>query len=100
VLGTRPPSPSDLPPPLVDLDTASAAVLEALPRIGPALAKRIVEDRERRGPFGSLEAFQRVRGVGPAMARALASRVTFSGAQRLSRAAFPPLGGARATAAP
>jgi competence protein ComEA len=98
--GTLPPPPSDLPPPLVDLDTASATVLEALPRIGPALAKRIVEDRERRGPFGSLEAFQRVRGVGPAMARALASRVTFSGAQRLSRAAFPPLGGARATVAP
>ena len=84
----------------VDLDTAPAAVLEALPRIGPALARRIVEDREKRGPFGSLEGFQRVRGVGPAMARALAERVTFSGTQRLTRAAFPPPGGARDSGAP
>jgi competence protein ComEA len=84
----------------LDLDTASAAALAALPRIGPTLAKRIVEDRERRGPFGSLEGFQRVRGVGPAMARALAGRVTFSGTRRLTRAAFPPSGGTRDTGAP
>ena len=95
---TRPAAPDSTVP--IDLDTASAALLESLPRIGPALAKRIVEDRERRGPFGSLEGFQRVRGVGPAMARELAARVTFSGTRRLSRAAFPPLGGARATVAP
>ena len=84
----------------IDLDTASAALLEALPRIGPALARRIVEERDRGGPFGSLEGFQRVRGVGPAMARALAGRVTFSGTRRLTRAAFPPSGGARAPVAP
>lgn len=84
----------------IDLDTASAALLERLPRIGPTLAKRIVDDRERRGPFGSLEAFQRVRGVGPAIARELSGRVTFSGTRRLTRAAFPPLGGARSTGAP
>lgn len=95
---SRPAAPDTTIP--VDVDTASAAVLESLPRIGPALAKRIVEDRARRGPFGSLEGFQRVRGVGPAMARELAARVTFSGTRRLSRAAFPPLGGARATVAP
>jgi competence protein ComEA len=68
----------------VDVDRASAGELEALPRIGPALAKRIVDDRDARGPFGSLEGFQRVRGVGPAMAAALSASVTFSGTPRPS----------------
>jgi DNA uptake protein ComE-like DNA-binding protein len=68
----------------VDVDRASASELEALPRIGPALAKRIIEDRETNGPFGSLEGFQRVRGVGPSMAQALSKAVTFSGTPRPS----------------
>ena len=90
----------DSPLPTIDVDTASAPTLERLPRIGPALARRIVEDRERGGAFGSLEGFQRVRGVGPAMARALAEHVTFSGARRPTRAAFPPIGGAPVRGAP
>ena len=79
----------------IDIDRASASELEALPRIGPALAKRIVEDRDARGPFGSLDGFQRVRGVGPAMAAALSGTVTFSGTPRPSIA-----GGPRASGAP
>lgn len=84
----------------VDVDRASAEELERLPRIGPALAQRIVEDRARNGPYGSLEGFQRVRGIGPAMARQLASAVTFSGTPRPSNAGeaggSPPTeGGAR-----
>ncbi|HEX8850841.1 MAG TPA: helix-hairpin-helix domain-containing protein [Gemmatimonadaceae bacterium] len=74
-------------PPLtgpVDMDRASADEIEALPRIGPALAKRIVDDRDANGPFGSLEGLQRVRGVGPAMAEVLRSSVTFSGTPRPS----------------
>jgi len=75
----------------VDVDTASAATLERLPRIGPALAKRIVEERARNGAFGSLEGLQRrVRGVGPAMVRTLSGSVTFSGTPRLSGAATAP----------
>lgn len=49
----------------INLNTASAAELDLLPRIGPALAARIVEDRERHGDFSSIEALDRVRGVGP-----------------------------------
>jgi competence protein ComEA len=63
--------------PRLDLDVASASEIEALPRIGPALAGRIVEDRARQGPFGSLEALQRVKGIGPALAAQLAEYVTF-----------------------
>ena len=69
---------------LLDLDSAPAESLVRLPRIGPTLAKRIVADRDSLGPFGSPEAFQRVRGVGPAMARALEPYVTFSGTPRPS----------------
>ena len=74
------------PPPVVDLDVASQADIESLPRIGPVLAQRIVDDRSANGPFASLQGFERVRGVGPALAAALAGRVTFSGTVRPSNA--------------
>jgi DNA uptake protein ComE-like DNA-binding protein len=62
----------------IDLDVASAAEIERLPRIGPVLAARIVADRDSLGPFGSLEGLRRVKGVGPALARTVSSHVTFS----------------------
>jgi competence protein ComEA len=68
----------------VDLDQADSVALERLPRIGPSLASRIVADRQQRGPFGSLEALQRVRGIGPKLAEHLAAYVTFSGSPRPS----------------
>ncbi len=49
----------------IDINTASAVELTLLPGIGPRLADRIVEDRERNGPFRSLDDLQRVRGIGP-----------------------------------
>ncbi len=49
----------------VDLNRASAAELETLPGVGPALARRILEDRLSHGPFASLEELTRVSGVGP-----------------------------------
>lgn len=66
----------------VDLDRADSAMLERLPRIGPALAARIVADRRINGDFGSLEALQRVRGIGPKLAQLLRAHVTFSGTPR------------------
>lgn len=75
----------------VDLDVASAASIESLPRIGPALARRIVEDRIARGPFGSLQGLDRVRGIGPALQKVLAPYVTFSTAGRPSTVAAVPL---------
>lgn len=75
----------------VDLDVASAASIESLPRIGPALARRIVEDRIARGPFGSLQGLDRVRGIGPALQKVIAPYVTFSTAGRPSTVAAVPL---------
>lgn len=77
----------------VDVDRALAAELTRLPRIGPGLAARIVEDREANGPFGSLEGLRRVPGVGETTAKALAPHVAFSGRARPeapSQALAPP----------
>jgi len=74
---------------VVDLDVASAAEIERLPRIGPALARRVVADRDSLGPFGSLAGVERVRGIGPAMAAAIRPHVTFSGRPRPTSAATP-----------
>jgi competence protein ComEA len=65
------------PPVVVDINHASAAELERLPRVGPALALRIIAWREAHGPFRSLEDLRHVRGIGPATAALLAPSVTF-----------------------
>lgn len=76
---------------LINLDVASAASIESLPRIGPALARRIVENRAALGPFGSLDGLDRVKGVGPALQKGIAPYVTFSSSGRPSTvAAVPP----------
>lgn len=47
----------------VSLNKASREELERLPGIGPALAARIVEHRERYGPFRRAEHLLMVRGI-------------------------------------
>ena len=74
------------PIPIVDLDEAPIALIDSLPGIGPVIAERIVADRNRNGPFGSLEQFQRVKGIGPGMAQRLSPYVTFSGRSRPNNA--------------
>lgn len=71
-------SAGDAPAERVDLDTAGPDELAALPWIGAGLAARIVSDRAIRGPFGSLAALQRVRGIGPGLAARIAPFVRFS----------------------
>lgn len=60
----------------VDLNTATVAELEALPGVGPATAAAIVDDRERNGPFPSVDDLERVPGIGPAKLAALRDLVT------------------------
>jgi competence protein ComEA len=70
------------PAPIVDMDVAGVAEIERLPRVGPALARRIVANRDSLGPFGVLSALGRVKGMGPATLQRLARLVTFSGQAR------------------
>lgn len=57
--GVGPPAPGAL-----SLSTATAAELETLPRVGPALAERIIEWRGEHGPFSSVDALTDVPGIG------------------------------------
>ncbi|MCP2264211.1 helix-hairpin-helix domain-containing protein [Promicromonospora thailandica] len=50
----------------VDINTADAAALEALPGVGPSIAQAIVEWRETNGPFASVDELEDVPGIGPA----------------------------------
>ncbi len=61
---------------LLNINTASAAQLEALPGIGAVLAQRIVDDRRANGPYASVDDLERVRGIGPALLANLRPLVT------------------------
>ncbi|MDQ0769027.1 competence protein ComEA [Pseudarthrobacter defluvii] len=60
----------------INLNTADAAVLDTLPKVGPVLAQRIVDWRKEHGPFKSVEELDAVDGVGPKMLEALLPLVT------------------------
>ncbi|MGY1631213.1 ComEA family DNA-binding protein [Geodermatophilus sp. SYSU D01186] len=60
----------------VDLNTATAADLDALPGIGPVLAQRIVDHRAQQGRFTSVEQLDDVPGIGPATYAEVAELVT------------------------
>ena len=49
----------------VKINSATWIEFAQLERIGVNISKRIVEDREANGPFESIEALQRVKGIGP-----------------------------------
>lgn len=75
--GTRngPPLGTQNQQPILDLNTATAAELEALPRVGPALASRIVAFRQKYGPFPAVDSLVRVPGIGPATLALLRERL-------------------------
>jgi competence protein ComEA len=62
----------------VDIDRAQEWEILSLPKIGPALAHRILANRDSLGPFGSLDELRRVKGVGEAVVDAITPYVTFS----------------------
>ncbi|MCC6749701.1 MAG: helix-hairpin-helix domain-containing protein [Deltaproteobacteria bacterium] len=56
----------------LDLNAAAASELEALPRIGPALAARIVRRRQWQGRFRQVTELREVKGIGAATLQRLA----------------------------
>ena len=60
----------------VNLNTATADDLEALPGVGPATAATILAHRDQHGPFASVDDLADVRGIGPAKLDALRGLVT------------------------
>jgi comEA protein len=49
----------------LNINTATSEELEILPKIGPAMASRIVEYRTKNGSFQSIDEIQNVKGIGP-----------------------------------
>jgi competence protein ComEA len=72
---TRPMGPGET----LDPDQATVGQLLRLPKVGPALARAIVADREAKGPFRNVQGLDRVAGIGPKLLEALAPYLTFSG---------------------
>jgi len=48
----------------ININTASIAELQKLPRIGEVVAKRIVDFRDKNGKFKKIEEIMKVRGIG------------------------------------
>jgi len=63
-------------PQRININTASANELEALPGIGKGLAQRIIEHREKYGPFRKPEHLIIVRGISDKRFQALRDLIT------------------------
>lgn len=63
----------------LELNRATEADLQLLPRIGPTLAARIVQDRNDHGCFQDVSDLTRVRGIGPATLHRLAPMLSVAG---------------------
>jgi len=50
--------------PKIDLNTATLSQLDGLPGIGPVIAERILELREKSGPYKRIEDLMNIRGIG------------------------------------
>lgn len=72
----------------VDLNAADVGTLRQLPGVGPHLAARIVDHRDRNGPFNRIDDLKAVHGIGPATLERLRQVVMVS--TEGSSAASPP----------
>ena len=65
----------------VNLNTASATEFEALPGIGAKTAARIIEYRQKNGPFKKVEELMNVRGIGEKNFLKLKPQITIAAAK-------------------
>lgn len=75
---------SSQPSEVVNINTASSEELQLLPRVGPALAGRIIEFREANGPFQTVDEILAVKGIGENSFEKLKPYIVTSGATTLA----------------
>ncbi len=68
----------------VNVNTATVAEFQLLPRIGPSVAARIVAQREKNGPFKSLDDLLLVRGIGESTYEQLKPYLALAGSTTLT----------------
>jgi competence protein ComEA len=73
------PAAAEAPEGVVNVNTAEVGDLVLLPRVGPALAGRILEFREENGPFKATDDLLLVRGVGERTLEMLKPFITLEG---------------------
>jgi competence protein ComEA len=76
--------------PQININTASVQELKLLPRVGPALAQRIVDFRTANGPFKAPQELARVKGIGEKTFALLQPYVTLTGATTLKEKVHAP----------
>jgi competence protein ComEA len=64
--------------PKVNINTASQAELEGLPRIGPKIAEQIIQYRTQNGNFKKIEEIMKVKGIGEKLFNQLKDLITVS----------------------
>lgn len=69
----------------IDINTATADEIDRLPGVGPALARRIVADRDSAGAFRDLADLTRVSGIGAATAERMAPHLELGAEGSTSR---------------
>jgi competence protein ComEA len=60
----------------VNINTATLAELDTLPKIGPTTAQRIIDYRTKNGPFKKIEDLKNVSGIGDVTFQALKDSIT------------------------
>ena len=60
---------------LININTATASDLEALPRIGNKLAQAIIIHREKKGPFLTAQSITAVSGIGSSLYKSIADLI-------------------------